>query len=103
MTDATASLPGPWRNLGVSLPMIGRLLGHSEAQTTERYAHLPGDWVRESAVRISDSIAADILPGYSGDQEGILSVGHGSTENDEDTIGSPVFPAPSWRRLARSA
>ena len=81
--------------LGVSLPTIGRLLGHSEAQMTKRYAHLPEDCVRESAVRISDSIAADILPGYSGDQEGVLSVGHGRTEHDEDTIGSPVFPAPS--------
>ena len=50
--------------------MIGRLLGHSEVQTTERYAHLASDWVRESAVRISESIAADILTGYPG-QEGI--------------------------------
>lgn len=31
--------------LGESLPMIGRLLGHSEVQTTERYAHLASDWV----------------------------------------------------------
>ena len=56
--------------LGESLPMIGRLLGHSEVQTTERYAHLASDWVKESAVRISESIAADILTGYPG-QEGI--------------------------------
>ena len=50
--------------LGQSLPMIGRLLGHSEVQTTERYAHLAADWVRDSAVRTSESIAADILTGY---------------------------------------
>ena len=50
--------------LGVSLPMIGRLLGHSEAQTTGRHAHLAWDWVWESAVRISNSIAADILSGF---------------------------------------
>ena len=42
--------------------MIGRLLGHSELQATERYAHLDRDWVREAAVRISESIASDILP-----------------------------------------
>ena len=52
--------------LGETLPMIGRLLGHSEPQTTERYAHLDRDWVRETAVRISESIAADILPAYPG-------------------------------------
>ena len=52
--------------LGENLPMIGRLLGHSELQATERYAHLDRDWVREAAVRISESIASDILAGYSG-------------------------------------
>jgi integrase len=31
---------------GGSLPMIGRLLGHSQAQTTERYAHLAADPLR---------------------------------------------------------
>ena len=88
--------------LGVSLPMLGRLLGHSEAQTTERYAHLAGDWVRESAVRISDSIAADLLPGYSGGQNGGLPVAYGAIAHEDATIGAPVFPAPSWRRLTRS-
>lgn len=43
--------------------MIGRLLGHSEVQTTKRYAHLASDWLKESAVRISESIAKDILTG----------------------------------------
>ena len=51
--------------LGESLPMIGRLLGHSQVETTARYAHLAKDSVRESAVRISESIAADILKGPS--------------------------------------
>ena len=50
--------------LGESLPMIGRLLGHSQIETTARYAHLAKDSVRESAVRISESIAADILKDY---------------------------------------
>ena len=89
--------------LGVSLPMIGRLLGHSEAQTTERYAHLAGDWVRDSAVRISDSIAADMLPGYSGGRERTVATGRDLTADNDDTFGAPVFPAPSWRRLARRA
>ena len=47
--------------LGESLPMIGKLLGHRKVDTTARYAHLARDSVHESAARIADSIAADIL------------------------------------------
>ncbi len=50
--------------LGEGLPMIGRLLGHAQVETTARYAHLARDSGRESAIRVSDSIAADILKGY---------------------------------------
>ena len=52
--------------LGESLPMIGRLLGHTQVETTARYAHLAKDAVHDSAVRVSESIAADILKGYAG-------------------------------------
>ena len=47
--------------LGESLPMIGRLLGHSQVETTARYAHLARDSVHEAADRIADSIGADLL------------------------------------------
>ena len=47
--------------LGESLPMIGKLLGHSQVETTARYAHLARDTVHESAARIADSLAAEIL------------------------------------------
>ena len=50
--------------LGESLPMIGRLLGHTQVETTARYAHLAQDSVKESAERVADSIAADLLPQY---------------------------------------
>ncbi len=50
--------------LGESLPMIGRLLGHTRVETTARYAHLARDSVRRSAVLIADSIADDILRDY---------------------------------------
>ena len=50
--------------LGESLPMIGKLLGHSQVETTARYAHLARDSVQEAAARIADSIAADILVDY---------------------------------------
>ena len=44
-----------------SLPMSGRLLGHTQVEMTARYAHLAQESVRESAMRVSESIAADIL------------------------------------------
>ena len=46
--------------LGEPLPMIGRMLGHSRIQSTARYAHLARDSVRDSAIRVADSIAADL-------------------------------------------
>ncbi|MAL77242.1 MAG: integrase [Rhodospirillaceae bacterium] len=43
--------------MGESLPMIGKLLGHSQVQTTARYAHLADDPVQVSADRISGELA----------------------------------------------
>lgn len=45
-------------SLGYSLPMIGALLGHTQAQTTLRYAHLATDHLRKAAEDISNAIAA---------------------------------------------
>ena len=41
--------------------MIGKLLGHTQVQTTARYAHLANESVKASGSRIADSIGADIL------------------------------------------
>jgi len=46
---------------GQGLPMIGKLLGHSQVQTTARYAHLAGDPVRAAANDVSEAIAAGLL------------------------------------------
>ena len=46
--------------LGEGLPMIGKLLGHTQLQTTARYAHLARDTVKASAARIGDSIEKDL-------------------------------------------
>ncbi len=46
--------------LGEGLPMIGKLLGHTQVQTTARYAHLARDTVKASAARIGDSIKRDL-------------------------------------------
>jgi integrase len=37
---------------GQSLPIIGRLLGHTQAQTSMRYAHLQDDILREAAAGV---------------------------------------------------
>jgi len=42
---------------GLSLLVIGRLLGHVQARTTQRYAHLADDPVREAANKIGATIA----------------------------------------------
>ena len=46
--------------LGESLPMIGKLLGHKQIETTARYAHLADDSVHASAERIAESLAEDL-------------------------------------------
>ncbi len=52
--------------LGESLPMIARLLGHAEVQTTAHYAHLSREALNAAAARIADSIGEDILRGSAG-------------------------------------
>ena len=43
--------------VGEGLPMIGKLLGHTQVQTTARYAHLANDPVKAAANRIASRIA----------------------------------------------
>ncbi len=77
------SLHGPWRRIrataglgdvrlhdlrhsfasvgagaGLSLPIIGRMLGHTQAATTQRYAHLAADPVRQATEQVGATIAA---------------------------------------------
>src|SRR5882762_10423981 len=54
---------------GMSLPIVGRLLGHTQPQTTARYAHLADDPLRQATNRFASIIAAarsrkraDIVP-----------------------------------------
>ncbi len=56
MHDLRHSYASVAANLGESLPMIGKLLGHTQAQTTARYAHLAADPIKEAAERIAESI-----------------------------------------------
>ena len=47
---------------GASLLMIGKLLGHTQAQTTQRYAHLVSDPVRNVAETVGARIAPSLAP-----------------------------------------
>ena len=47
--------------LGESLTMIGKLLGHTQVQTTARYAHLARDSMQTAASRITESIGDNLL------------------------------------------
>jgi integrase len=43
---------------GLGLPIIGKLLGHTQAATTQRYAHLDADPLRRASEAIGGRIAA---------------------------------------------
>ncbi len=47
--------------LGESLTMIGKLLGHTQVQTTARYAHLARDSIQNAASRITYSIGGNLM------------------------------------------
>lgn len=51
---------------GMSLPMIGALLGHRDSKTTQRYAHLAADPLRAAADRGGIAIAAHLGAGKGG-------------------------------------
>jgi integrase len=50
---------------GLGLPIVGKLLGHTQAATTQRYAHLDADPIRRAADAIGVTIAA-ALDGRAG-------------------------------------
>ena len=58
---------------GLSLPIIGRLLGHTTAQTTLRYSHLQDDPLRLAVERVSAALSgrasADVVPLKGGRRE----------------------------------
>ncbi len=49
--------------------MIGRLLSHTQVQTTARYAHLKTDPVRSAADAVSDAVAQALARPVSEDGE----------------------------------
>src|SRR4051794_25428082 len=43
---------------GMGLPIIGKMLGHTQAATTHHYAHLASDPVKAAAAAVAGKIAA---------------------------------------------
>ncbi len=50
---------------GMGLPIIGKMLGHTQAATTHRYAHLASDPVKAAAAAVAGKIAAAMGSGSS--------------------------------------
>ena len=50
----------------MGLPIIGKMLGHTQAATTHRYAHLASDPVKAAAATVANKIA-DAMQGIAVD------------------------------------
>ncbi len=67
--------------VGEGLPMIGKLLGHTQVQTTARYSHLASDLIKAAADRISARLGAALYRGEAPTACGatadkVIPVGH---------------------------
>jgi integrase len=77
--------------LGLGLPIIGKLLGHTQPSTTARYAHLDTDPVRRASEHIGSQLAAamgDLKPHPKGE---IIPMQGGRTRRRRGA-GGPVPP-----------
>ena len=59
---------------GNSLYLIGKVLGHKQARTTEIYAHLADDPIRAVADRTAARIAAAMAPGIERDPANVVPI-----------------------------
>lgn len=56
-------------NSGMGLPIIGKMLGHARASTTQRYAHLAPDPVKAAAASVATKIADGLYMSSSTSQK----------------------------------
>lgn len=60
--------------LGEPLPVVGKLLGHARTATTDRYAHLADDPLRDASQRIGTRLEEMLLNGPEDSQAQKLDV-----------------------------
>jgi integrase len=70
--------------VGEGLAMIGKLLGHTQVQTTARYAHLAADPVKQAATKISDRLALALLGALDKPSAGKAKQSGTSINNEAD-------------------
>ncbi len=73
---------------GMGLPIIGKMLGHTQASTTQRYAHLQPDPVAAAAAKVAERILA-AMQGDSGSIDRLRLV-PGSAAGSNASGGSPA-------------
>ena len=102
-TYVTPSLRARLR-LGESLPMVEKLLGHTQVQTIAPYAHLVRDTVRASASPVGDSIG-DALVSDEPVGPAVTPVGPiGKSSRSARRRRSPrPERRPNWRPTSRSS
>lgn len=59
---------------GLDLPMVSKLLGHTQIHTTMRYVHLADDPIREAAKRVSAALTGQMTPAPQEPPPGHLKV-----------------------------
>ena len=60
MHDLRHSFASILVSAGASLPLIGQMLGHTQVQTTQRYAHLYDDPLRKAAEAVGEVVDAGL-------------------------------------------
>lgn len=48
---------------GLSIPVLGKILGHTQIQTTMRYAHLADQPVQDAAAAVAEQLGAQLMAG----------------------------------------
>ena len=83
---------------GLGLPIIGKLLGHAQANTTARYAHLDADPLRRASDRIGSHIAAAMGDTKPSDAPLLEQLVPAADRVVRSTAGHPRLPGNSTRR-----
>lgn len=70
--------------VGGGLAMIEKLFGHTQVQTTARYAHLAADPIKQAATKISDRLALALLAALDQPSAGKAKQSRVAVDNEAD-------------------